>query len=138
MKAPDKKKLKKDEAKAVVGAVVVDDVDDEVAETKPEPSKSFTASGVEIVDEISDGSVSSETGQRQKAAAAIAQISEDENIEIVFLEELYDYPVIGNFNFRDKFGISKIRKHQKFSVPRNVAMVLLDRRLVTIPSMAVA
>lgn len=136
MKAPDKKKLKKDVKDVVVekslGAVVEDDAE-EVQPTPP--AKSFTASGVEIVEDISDEASPTETA-RQQSVAAVARISEDENVEIVFLEGLFDYPVIGNFNFRDKFGISTIRKHQKFTVPKHVAMVLVDRRLVTIPSMA--
>lgn len=126
------------------GAIIVAE-DPELAEvetpSKPEPKpKAVTTSGVEIVDELDDGlsgpAVANE--QRQAAASSVASISDDENLDIVFLEELFDYPVIGSFNFRDRFGVSKIRKHQRFTVPKHVAMVLLDRRLVTIPQFAAA
>lgn len=103
-------------------------VEDETPDTSPE----VTSSGTEIVEDL-DESLGDLTAK--PVVPVSAAIMEADTLEIVFLESLLDYPIIGRYNFQEKHGVSVIRKHQKFMVPRDVALTLYDKRLVTIPSM---
>lgn len=85
-----------------------------------------TASGVEIIADLDDS---------PKPVNVAAVIGDADQVEIVFLEAQMDYPVIGRFNFLEKFGVNRIRQHQKFVVPKNVALTLYDKGLVTIPGL---
>lgn len=99
-----------------------------VAPDDDEPAT--TTSGAEIVADIEDVPAS-----KASATPIPASIAEADTLEVVFLEELLDYPIIGRFNFQREFRLTRIRKHQKFVVPRDVALTLYDKGLVTIPSM---
>jgi len=87
-----------------------------------------TSSGVPIVEDLDESLA-------QPSQVVSAAIQEAASLEIVFLEGLNDYPIIGHYNFQNVHGITSIRKHQKFVVPRDVALTLYDKGLVTIPSM---
>lgn len=85
-----------------------------------------TKGGVEIIADLDE---------TPKPVNIAAVIGDADNLEIVFLQEQMDYPVIGRFNFLEKFGCNRIRRHQKFVVPKNVALTLYDKGLVTIPGL---
>lgn len=124
------KKLNKRDTGAQKGSIVADEDEDE--ETGAEQIEAVdatlgTTGTIPVVEEIKDSDVVPQT----------ANISDSDTLEIVFLEELFDYPVVGKYSFLEEHGVTRIRRHQKFTVPRNVALTLLDKRLVTIPSRAV-
>lgn len=114
-------------------ARIVRDDDDEV------PSKkSSKTSLTEISEEAPEVTVTAPVLVAAPVAApapvvAAATVSVSNKLKVVFLESLFDYPVIGAFNFQTEFGITMVKKHQSFVVPREVALVLLDKKLVAIP-----
>ena len=127
MKAKKIERLNKREG-APKASIVSDDEEEEAEETATVDTTLTAEGSVPVVEEIDDADV---TG------TPVASIPEGGTLDIVFLEELLDYPVIGQYNFLEQHGVSRIRRHQRFTVPRNVALTLLDKRLVTIPSHAV-
>lgn len=135
MKAIKKNKSTADE-KPKVMVVTPEEEQGESPEATPQVSiqstasvPQRTASGIEIVDEIGD------VPTRNAPTVIPASIRDADTLEIVFLEEQFDYPVIGRFNFQTVFGVTRIRKHQKFVVPRPVALTLYDKHLVSIPGL---
>lgn len=123
--------IDRDEDEPIVARAVVEDDDTPEQPEKVAETPRTTSGGVEIVGTLDDSDIPTQ----QNSRVVSASISLPDNVEIVFLEELFDFPIIGSFNFQERFSINRIRKHQKFTVPRDVALVLMDKKLVTIPTM---
>lgn len=144
------KKVNKNEDGPAKARVVVEDTDgdSEIEQTSPGPAPApavkasvpeptvkansvlTTQGAIPVVEDLDES-----LGLSGKTPIPVS-VREAENLEIVFLDLLMDFPIVGDFNFQKKFGISHIRKFQKFVVPRDVALHLYDKKLVTIPEMA--
>lgn len=103
---------------------------------KPSKPEVEEVEDVEVEDglsfEESDEEVEDEDSEEEVVPTVTVKSSGTDEIAFTTLRDISPAPTVGKFSFRQDRGLMKLKKHTRYTAPRNVVFALLDSGAVTL------